>query len=1789
YIYDKDESFISQTILDGNEAGTVVNFRNGESREAKLIGFTIQNGRVDLNSYEISAGVDIHNSNPTVSDLIIKNNRSRNGGGLYVYYAEPTISNITFESNIASDNGDDLYIQSVYANTKIDHLYFSGNKYSQSKVYIQQNHEVNIDFNNWTFENIDSGALYCNGSWNTSTKIELNNFRLKNTKSGFNLNQGHFVFNNFFAEGVESDVLTLGNSAYVALINSTLVRNNLAVRMTWGDSKLFILNSILRNNLDEEIVYDTNESNGKSIEIAYSNIKGGELAVQGNKSNLFHYNYADNNIDKREFFKDAENTDFHLLDYSPSIAAGVAEYSIFDHTYKVLDTDFDGNRRSIPTNSNVDLGAFENSSITKKVVKPISCNGENDGIVTVEYLGESATYLWDNGATTNKITNVEADKYYYLTVTDEKGTTHRDSVILVSPDELVAFVSDSTNISRVGLADGDAKIEVSGGTPPYAYLWEETNNTTNYANNLEANKFYHVTVIDQNGCQAHITVILKVLPIVENDLCGFAREQGEVQLNSTNINAIETDFEGVIWFATESELTSYNGKDWDVINANYSYKTIHKDKKGNIWLGAAWEDKGLNMYNGESWFAYKQTDGLAGNSVYDITEDSYGNLWIATNNGVSRYNGVEFANFSQTDGLIDNYITSIFADKDGYIWVGTNSGISRYKTLSEDQGEEWENFNYENSISLQGAKHITQDLNGNIYMCTSSYDSESSLIKYDGSNWTAVQTGLDIPLNDITDIYCDLEGGVWVGTPNGLAHFDGNAWHAYKNDVELPSNNIAAVGEDAFGAIWVGYSYNDNGISKYFNGQWKTLNKADGNSNNMVQALALDAENNLWVGTSDWNNSLKRFDGNSWKIFNQEDGFWGSVYDLDTDSELKVWVATDQGLLKYNGTTFDRYDASSGLPQNHIPALTIDANDNVWMWYGNENGITKFAGNQIDNYVTEDGLLENYVKNIESDSKGNIWISYSNEHQSELSMYNGEAFTTHDFTISNYENFPINKLFVDSKDRVWIGSNNKLKVLDNEVWIDYDLNQYFDQESQFNSIGEDADGNIWIGLTDMYNAEMQSLGVLKFDGTNWTKFTQEDGLSKHNITQIQDDNKGHIWFGTQSGLVRYTKCLVEEVNITVSNGTCTGEGNRELTITPTGDNAPYQYSIDGGISSHTENVFKDLSAGNYHIIVLNKDNDLIADREIVITEPVPLRANIEGKNTTCNGREDGSAICVPSGGTMPYTYSWNNNESTTSATVGGLAEDVEYEVIVTDANGCTDMASVKVGHDPQLKFTDWSNISCYGLKDGMAVITPIGGKAPFAFAWDDELKTTDSINNSLSGGKYYHITVTDANNCVAVDSIKLEEPGEFKVEPSFYNSCDGENTGGIDLVITGGTIPYTYLWDDENASTEDHLYGIGAGVYNTVVTDSKECTATTTATIVEHDDSQSVEIVGSKEDYFCPGATELVATDGFESYIWSTGETEKTIVPELPGKHFVRVFTENGCSATDTIEIRSLRTYQEQQLCLVTVNQDNKNEIVWERRNGFGIVSYNIYKESNAASSFELVKNIPIDEKSALVDEDSDPSSRSHTYAISIVDVCGVESSKSDIHHTMLLQANQGINGVVNLDWNKYEGFEFETYNIYRGTSVDDMTLLTSISNTESKFIDNKPLEVEQYYYVLEVQNDYTCDPSQLKSSFTNYSVSRSNYLTAKSVSTGIEDPESDVKSLIIYPNPMKEKSMIEFDNPNFYSYNVSVYDANGRLLIRKKNINSNRFELMRGDLSSGQYIIEIRGEYLYRGRLIVE
>src|SRR5690606_3499144 len=214
-------------------------------------------------------------------------------------------------------------------------------------------------------------------------------------------------------------------------------------------------------------------------------------------------------------------------------------------------------------------------------------------------------------------------------------------------------------------------------------------------------------------------------------------------------------------------------------------------------------------------------------------------------------------------------------------------------------------------------------------------------------------------------------------------------------------------------------------------------------------------------------------------------------------------------------------------------------------------------------------------------------------------------------------------------------------------------------------------------------------------------------------------------------------------------------------------------------------------------------------------EPTALMASAVTTAVSCNGGSNGTVDLTVTGGTAPYTYVWSNTATTEDMI--GLAAGT-YDVTVTDVNGCTATASATVTEPTVLmaSLSSQTNIACNGGTTGSATITVTGGTAPYTYTWSNGA-TTATITNVVAGT--YNVTVTDANGCTDTASVTLTEPTALSASAIATNvSCNGGSNGTVDLNVTGGTAPYTYVWS--NTATTEDMVGLTAGTYDVTVTDA---------------------------------------------------------------------------------------------------------------------------------------------------------------------------------------------------------------------------------------------------------------------------------------------------------------------------------------------------------------------------------
>lgn len=288
--------------------------------------------------------------------------------------------------------------------------------------------------------------------------------------------------------------------------------------------------------------------------------------------------------------------------------------------------------------------------------------------------------------------------------------------------------------------------------------------------------------------------------------------------------------------------------------------------------------------------------------------------------------------------------------------------------------------------------------------------------------------------------------------------------------------------------------------------------------------------------------------------------------------------------------------------------------------------------------------------------------------------------------------------------------------------------------------------------------------------------------------------------------------LILDANITPED--CAHAGNGAINLMVSGGMPPYSYNWSNGATTATTSG---LNAGNYTVTVSDAGDFEYVD-SISISTNSTLQSNITYTPATAG---NGTATVSVTGGAMPYTYLWSNGQTTPTAT--GLP--VGYiSVLVTDDNGCTISDSIYVS---MLSITaDVKPASCFGDSDGLISLTISGGIPPYAFNWSNGSQT-DSISSLAAGN--YAVTITDSNNNDFEGSYTITQPNPLAATTTTTGAGNGANNGDASVQVTGGTMPYTYLWS--NGATMATASQLAQGTYTVTITDANGCELVTTAVI----------------------------------------------------------------------------------------------------------------------------------------------------------------------------------------------------------------------------------------------------------------------------------------------------------------------------------------------------------------------
>jgi len=390
---------------------------------------------------------------------------------------------------------------------------------------------------------------------------------------------------------------------------------------------------------------------------------------------------------------------------------------------------------------------------------------------------------------------------------------------------------------------------------------------------------------------------------------------------------------------------------------------------------------------------------------------------------------------------------------------------------------------------------------------------------------------------------------------------------------------------------------------------------------------------------------------------------------------------------------------------------------------------------------------------------------------------------------------------------------------------------------------------------------------------------------------------------TEPTVLSYT-AITTTNSCNMANGACDGS----LTLNEAGGTGVMSYSINNGTTFQASNVFTNLCAGSYNVVIMDGNGCTVTGTE-TITQPTALSYTTVIVTTSC-GTNNGSVTVTAAGGSSGvYTYSIDNGVTYQASNFFNLLPAGAYDICIQDGNGCVFCSVVNVNNDPAQLITSITSTpeTCFGSCDGTVNVTVTGGTPAITYGIDGGPLQASNIFTGVCAG-LHNIETVDASGCTVFGTVTVAGPGAMAFNTTETQvDCFGACNGTIDFTIAvGGNGVYSYSIDNGVTFVPGSVFtGLCAGNYNLVVQDGNGCSATGLVTITE---PPLLTLAFSTTDAicnsYCDGTADAIVAGGVPTYdyAWSTGAplTSSNVAGLCAGTYNLTVTDGNGCTV-DTL------------------------------------------------------------------------------------------------------------------------------------------------------------------------------------------------------------------------------------------------------------------------------------------------
>ncbi len=320
--------------------------------------------------------------------------------------------------------------------------------------------------------------------------------------------------------------------------------------------------------------------------------------------------------------------------------------------------------------------------------------------------------------------------------------------------------------------------------------------------------------------------------------------------------------------------------------------TFMETRAGELIIGSLREGI-YRLFPGGQSDHFGLSEGLSHNWVRSVCEDHEGNIWIGNGAGFDGLRPRKVQMLEAPDRWQGYLVLSFAVEPDGSAWVGTEgAGLYRY------EGKQWSRFTVTNGISNPYVWSVLETKARKLYVGTWG----GGLMVHKGQQFES-PGDLDRITAAVLSLYEGHEGGLWIGTRNGLYKYENDRLTWFAGEDRLVNPDVRSITEAKDGTLWFGMS--GGGLGRLQGKRLKQYRRADGLGSDQIECLYADSDGALWIGTAD--NGLTRFKQERFATINDRQGLPSRIiYHIVDDGAGNFWLGSQAGILRVDKADLNR-------------------------------------------------------------------------------------------------------------------------------------------------------------------------------------------------------------------------------------------------------------------------------------------------------------------------------------------------------------------------------------------------------------------------------------------------------------------------------------------------------------------------------------------------------------------------------------------------------------------------------------------------------------------------------------------------------------------------------------------------------------------------------------------------------------------------------------------------------------------------------------------------------------------